>query len=47
MLHLEEETHILKTSCFATFVQLFPNLGLQIKVNKTFKNAFGVLFLGW
>jgi len=37
----------LKTSRFVTFDILFPNLGLQIKVNKTFKSVFSVLFLGW
>jgi hypothetical protein len=31
LLHLEEETSILKTSLFAPFVELFPNYHLQIK----------------
>jgi hypothetical protein len=34
LLHLEEETHILKTSLFVAFAELFQNYHLQMKVNK-------------
>jgi len=45
MLHLEEETRILKTSSFAPFVELFPNYQLQISVQKLSKTSSVFYFL--
>jgi len=46
LLHLEEETNILKTSHFATLVRLFPNISLHIKVNKNIKKCI-LCLISW